>query len=266
MLVGKGDVQALDVRTPEEYSRLGHIPGAWLLPVDLIPSAPAVLPRNRRPILVYCEHGVRSVAACRWLAKAGIAPLLNMSGGMSVWTGPRAFGEGTILGPSSWLLQNADLLPSGGRVIDIAAGRGRHTLLLASAGFQVTAVDRDASALEDLARTANAAGLAVVTGTRDLESAGPLDLGDAIFAIAVVFNYLHRPLFPAILRALAPGGLLLYETFLTGQAERGHPKNPAFLLEPGELATRVSPLTVLRSREGDYGGTLVASIVARREV
>jgi hypothetical protein len=77
-----------------------------------------------------------------------------------------------------------------------------------------------------------------------------------------VFSYLHRPVFPALLRALAPGGLLFYETFLVGQQERGHPKNPAFLLEPGELAARVAPLTVLRSREGDYDGKLVASVVA----
>jgi rhodanese-related sulfurtransferase len=265
-LVDGGAVHVLDVRTPEEYSRLGHIPGAWLLPVDLIPSAPAVLPRSGRPVLVYCEHGVRSVAACRWLARAGVAPLLNMSGGMSTWTGPRAFGEGTLHGPSSWLLQNAGLLPSGGHVLDIAAGRGRHALLLAAARFQVTAIDRDASALEDLARTAEAVGLTVVTMTRDLEIEGPVDLGDALFDVALVFNYLHRPLFPAILRALAPGGLLLYETFLTAKAERGHPKNPAFLLEPGELTARVAPLTVLRSREGEYDGRLVASVVARRDV
>ena len=60
----------LDVRTPGEYAQLGHIPHAWLLPVDLIASAPAVLP-GRSPVLVYCEHGVRSVAASRLLVAAG---------------------------------------------------------------------------------------------------------------------------------------------------------------------------------------------------
>ena len=83
---------------------------------------------------------------------------------------------------------------------------------------------------------------------------------DAIF----VFNYLHRPLMPALRAALKPGGRLFYETFTTRQAERGHPKNPAFLLKDGELAELVAPLTVLRSREGDVDGRFVASIVAER--
>ena len=61
-LLADGRALALDVRTPGEYEGLGHIPGAWLMPVDLVASAPAVLPDDGRPILVYCEHGVRSVA------------------------------------------------------------------------------------------------------------------------------------------------------------------------------------------------------------
>jgi rhodanese-related sulfurtransferase len=264
-LVDAGAVHALDVRTPGEYAGLGHIPGAWLLPVDLIASAPAVLPRDGKPVLVYCEHGIRSVAACRWLAQAGVSPLINMAGGMSAWTGPRDFGEGPVQGPSAWLLQNADLLGAGARVLDVAAGRGRHALLLAAAGLRVTAVDRDAAALEDLARTAARAGVTIVTEVRDLETGEDIDLGDGAFDVVLVFKYLHRPVFPALRRALAPGGLLFYETFLVGQEERGHPKNPAFLLEPGELVSLVAPLTVLRSREGEYDGQLVASVVGRRE-
>ena len=62
-LIEAGAVTVLDVRTPGEYAQLGHIPGAWLMPVDLVASAPAVLPDDGKPVLVYCEHGVRSVAA-----------------------------------------------------------------------------------------------------------------------------------------------------------------------------------------------------------
>ena len=65
-------------------------------------------------------------------------------------------------------------------------------------------------------------------------------------------------------RALAPGGLLLYETFTTAQAARGKPTNPDFLLEPGELVARVAPLEVLRQREGDFEGRMVASVAARK--
>ena len=88
-LVAGGGVQVLDVRTPSEYRNLGHIEGAALLPVDLIACAVATLPRDDRPLLVYCEHGVRSAYAARFLARAGFPQVLNMSGGMSCWRGPR---------------------------------------------------------------------------------------------------------------------------------------------------------------------------------
>ena len=71
-MLAAGEVTVLDVRTPGEYEQLGHIPEAWLLPVDLMASAPAVLPNDDRPVLVYCEHGVRSVAASQLLSAAGI--------------------------------------------------------------------------------------------------------------------------------------------------------------------------------------------------
>lgn len=261
-LLAQGDVVVLDVRTPSEYEELGHIPGAWLLPVDLIASAPAVLPDDRRAVLVYCEHGIRSASAARWLEGAGIANVINMTGGMSRWSGPREHGPGRVRGPSGWLLDNAGLLPRHGRVLDVAAGRGRHALLLAAAGFSVDAVDRDEAALASIARVASAAALDVSTRTQDLEAdrQSPLGSYDAV----LVFNYLHRPLMGALREAVKPGGVLFYETFLAGQAERGHPKNPAFLLQAGELAELVAPLTILRSREGDVDGNLVSSVVARR--
>ena len=80
----------------------------------------------------------------------------------------------------------------------------------------------------------------------------------------LVFNYLHRPLMPALVDALEPGGVLIYETFTVGQAERGHPRNPAFLLGDGELPRLVAPLEVIRERgKGSVDGKLVSSIVAR---
>ncbi|MFN2447059.1 MAG: rhodanese-like domain-containing protein [Vicinamibacterales bacterium] len=253
----------LDVRTPEEFARLGHIPGAWLLPVDLIASAPAVLPPEDRPLIVCCEHGVRSVAAARWLIAAGTANVINMAGGMSNWTGARVFGPQPIAGPAGWLLENAHLLPRRGEILDLACGRGRHALTLAAAGFRVCAIDRDESAVASLSRVAARLELPIDARVVDLET-GTIDLGNASYEAILVFNYLHRPLMPAIVRALVPGGALIYETFTIGQAERGHPRNPAFLLKPGELPTLIAPLTVERSREGEVDGKLVASVVARK--
>jgi SAM-dependent methyltransferase len=167
-------------------------------------------------------------------------------------------------GPSSWLLDNLDLIPRGARVLDVASGRGRHALVLAREGCLVTAIDRDHVALAALAAAADRAGLRVTTAVHDLEADPPVDLGDAAFDAVVVFNYLHRPLMPALVGAVAPGGVLIYETFTLAQAKRGHPKNPAFLLMPGELPALVAPLVVERQREGDYDGRALASVVARR--
>jgi rhodanese-related sulfurtransferase len=260
----EGGITVIDVRTPGEYAELGHLPGALLIPVDLIASAPAVLEQDIESILVYCEHGVRSRTASEVLAAAGIREVLNLAGGMAVWNGPREFGPGIVRGPASWLLENADLLPRGGRVLDVACGRGRHALLLAGAGFDVTAIDRDQEAVARLRAIADRLGFRIAADVIDLETDPPPDLGSQIYDAAVAFNYLHRPLFPVLQAAIKPGGRIFYETFTRPQAERGHPRNPAFLLEAGELPRLIEPFKVLRSREGDIEGRFIASVVAER--
>lgn len=163
--------------------------------------------------------------------------------------------------PSSWLIDNAGLLPRGGQVLDVACGRGRHALWLASEGFDVHAIDRNADAVQFVRETAERLGLSLSCEVVDLETDPPPVLPGPCDAI-LVFNYLHRPLMPALRAALRPGGRLFYETFTTRQAERGHPKNPAFLLNAGELSALVAPLSVIRSREGEFDGRFVASVVA----
>jgi SAM-dependent methyltransferase len=178
--------------------------------------------------------------------------------------GAAAFqGIGPGEAPSSWLLENLDLLARAARTLDVACGRGRHALLLASAGFPVEAVDRDAGLIDGLRATAERLKLPLRAEVRDLET-GAADLGTEAYDLVLVFNYLHRPLFPALVRTLAPGGLLLYETFTVEQARRGKPKNPDFLLEPGELRERVAPLVVLREREGEFEGRMVAGVAAQK--
>jgi SAM-dependent methyltransferase len=164
--------------------------------------------------------------------------------------------------PSGWLVSNAAWLPSRGLVLDVACGRGRNALWLAARGLEVVAVDRDVEALETVAAAAADRHLPVSTVVCDLEAGDPR-LGVARFDAMVVTNYLHRPLFPALLAALRPGAVLIYETFTRQQAERGRPTNPAFLLEPGELRRLVHGLEVLAEREGEVEGRFIASIVAR---
>lgn len=258
-------IAVIDVRTPGEYAQLGHIPGALLIPVDLIASAPAVLEPGTERVLVYCEHGVRSRAASELLSRAGIGDVLNLAGGLEPWRGPREFGPGVVRGPSPWLLENADLLRRGGRVLDVACGRGRHALLLAGAGFDVTAIDRDPDAIARVRATAAGLGLAVAAEVMDLEIDPPPSLGSETYDVVLVFNYLHRPLMPALQSATKVGGRLFYETFTERQAERGHPRNPVFLLKDGELEELLRPFTILRTSAGERDGRFIASVVAERE-
>lgn len=262
-LVAAG-VTVIDVRTPREYAELGHIPGALLIPVDLIASAPAILDEDAGRVLVYCEHGVRSRAAAEILSAAGVGEVLNLAAGLEPWRGPREFGAGVVRGPASWLLENADLLPRGGRVLDVACGRGRHSLLLAGAGFEVTAIDRDEGAIARLRATADRLGFPITTQVIDLETEPPPSLGSQLYDAVLVFNYLHRPLVPMLREATKAGGRIFYETFTGRQAERGHPTNPAFLLKDGEIEGLMKPFRVVRSRAGDIEGRWIASVVAAR--
>lgn len=134
---------------------------------------------------------------------------------------------------SEWVRRFAPLIPPG-EILDLACGSGRHVRLLAREGNPVLAVDRDPEAL------ASAAGSFTTTLQMDLEAHGadeppnwPFEKDR--FAGIVVTNYLHRPLLPLLFASLAPSGVLLYETFASGNERFGKPSNPAFLLQPGEL-------------------------------
>src|SRR4029434_5338583 len=123
----------------------------------------------------------------------------------------------------------ADGVPPGGRLLDLACGKGRHARYFAARGYPVEAVDRDPGILADLKAVRG-----VTTRCADLER-GVWPYSQERFAGIVVANYLHRPLFPDLLLAIAPGGVLIYETFATGNEKFGRPSNPDFLLRPGEL-------------------------------
>ncbi len=132
--------------------------------------------------------------------------------------------------PSAWVKRHLPLVKPGGMVLDLAAGEGRHTAHLLELGFHVTATDRETEAL--------AASFGAEPRCRivamDLETGAPWRLGGGFDAI-VVSLYLHRPLFSDLIAALAPGGVLIYETFMRGNERFGRPTNPDFLLRPNEL-------------------------------
>ena len=136
--------------------------------------------------------------------------------------------------PSPWIARFAELVPAGGRVLDVAAGGGRHTRFFLERGHAVTVVDRDTSGVADLRDDPNVEILEF-----DLEAGEPWPFPGRAFDGVVVTNYLWRPVLPDIVAAVAPGGVLIYETYARGNERFGKPRNPDFLLKPGELLDAV---------------------------
>ena len=161
--------------------------------------------------------------------------------------------------PSSWIVRFGPLVRAGGSVLDLACGRGRHLRWFAARGHPVLGVDRDAEALATLQGVGE-------TLQADIEN-GPWPLAGRQFDAVVVTNYLWRPLLPHILDALAPGGLLLYETFAEGNETVGKPSRPDFLLKHGELLHACATLRVIAYEDGflDPPPRYVQRIAAVRE-
>src|SRR5271163_1833257 len=200
-----------------------------------------------------------------------------MSANVSEWDARhRGSAHNTPAEPASILLEWLPLLPRG-PVLDIASGTGRHTLLLAARGLPVTAADWSGAALDILESRARAAKIRVDRGeSADLaDSQTPgirlmqanlaeIRIPAGSFSMILCLQYLQRSLFPQMARALRPGGVLLFETFTRAQHNYSDgPRNPAYLLEPGELRTAFPGLHTLFYRELNAGQG-IASLVAQK--
>ena len=164
--------------------------------------------------------------------------------------------------PSPFVLALKDRLPGRGRALDVAGGSGRHALLLARLGWQVTLADIAGEGL-DLARAAaEAAGLTLTTLEWDLEHDG---LPPGPWDLILCTHFLHRPLFESWAESLAPGGLLIFEHPTRSNLERHDKPSERFLLEDGELPGLLTGLEVLLYEEGwNESGRHEARLLARR--
>jgi SAM-dependent methyltransferase len=144
--------------------------------------------------------------------------------------------------PSDWIMRWAHLIPAQGTVLDVACGRGRHVRWLHAQGFALTAVDRNGEALAAIGGLADCV-------QADIED-GPWPFAGQAFDGVVVTHYLWRPRLPDIVAAVAPGGVLLYETFAQGNESVGKPSRPDFLLQPGELLAACAGLRVVAYEDG----------------
>jgi SAM-dependent methyltransferase len=144
--------------------------------------------------------------------------------------------------PSDWIQRWTHLVPAGGAVLDVACGAGRHMRWFSRHGHPVTGVDRAPAAVAAVAGLGEAV-------QADIEN-GPWPFGGRMFAGVVVTNYLWRPLMPTLLESVAPGGVLIYETFTSGNETVGKPSRPDFLLQPGELLRACDTLRVVAFEDG----------------
>lgn len=160
---------------------------------------------------------------------------------------------------SAWVQRWSHLVPSGGSVLDVACGHGRHMRWFAQRGHAVTGVDRSPEAIEAV----QPLGRAVLA---DIEN-GPWPFEGERFDAVIVTHYLWRALLPTLADSLAEGGVLIYETFATGNESVGKPSRPDFLLQPGELLQASQGLHVVAYEDGfcDHPERFIQRVAAVRK-
>lgn len=159
---------------------------------------------------------------------------------------------------SEWVQRWSHLVLPQAAVLDVACGRGRHLHWFQRLGHPVTGIDRNPEAVQAAATLGEAI-------AADLENA-PWPLPGRLFGAVVVTNYLWRPLLPTLVQSLDPGGVLLYETFASGNETVGRPARADFLLQPGELLAACASLQVVAYENGflDRPARFVQRIAAVR--
>lgn len=254
----------IDVRHASAFAS-GHLPRSGQLAPEEFEARRHELPPSDTPILVVATDAVEAERAAHALSVLAYrdvswleAPVTALQDQGWVRGAPERMWR-----PASFLESTIDRIPRG-RALDLACGAGREAVYLALKGFDVEAWDRDPDALRRCADLARRHGVRVELVERDLETGDP-GLAEARYPLVACFRYLHRPLFPAIARALAPGGHLVYETYRVGQEQFGRPKRARFLLEPGELRRSFADLEILTYEEpSPPGGPFTARLHARR--
>ena len=270
-LAALAGARVLDVRDEDAFAR-GHVEGAGRVSPGEFGVRRFELPSRETPVLVVHDSPARARAAAEALAPLGFAhvawldrPLADEPSGLAsrapaarLWS-PSAFIEYQARRAGDRRSATAP-----GRALDLACGSGRAAVFLALEGWQAQGWDADESAVDRARVLASRHGVSARFVAMDLEAAPPPG-PEQPFDLIVVVRYLHRPLFPWIERALAPGGVLLYETFRVGQERFGPPRRGRHLLRAGELLTAFPSLTVEHHEETEPGTPpLLARLVARK--
>jgi SAM-dependent methyltransferase len=180
--------------------------------------------------------------------------------------------------PGAWLIPDPflprvfseyilPLFPHGGSALDLAGGAGRHAIWLAQQDWKVTLIDISETGVEQARQNAGplASHIQFVVDDLTCFKAAQTEF-EARFEVVMAFFYLERKIFSEIVKAVRPGGLLVYKTLTLEQAKLADgPKNPAHLLNPGELLQLADGLRILHYQE-EVAEKATAELVARKEI
>lgn len=254
----------LDVRSAQAFAA-GHALAAGRVERATFRARRMELPARDEAVIVMHDEPAEACAAAQRLGELGYVRVAWLERPLAEDPDGRASSApaARLWSPSPFLERVLPLIPRG-RALDLACGSGRASVFLAHAGFAVEGWDHDPSALELARAFAERESVTATFRAVDLEAGEPPEIPEA-FDLVVVLRYLHREVFPWIERALAPGGVLVYETFRRGQEHFGHPTKPRHLLEPGELRDAFPSLTVEIDEETPASAPpVLARILARR--
>lgn len=263
------EVALLDVR-PEADFLNSHAAGAAGIPLEELAARVHELPPANASISITDTDPQRARQAADFLGQRGHAVVIvPWDAAAAIASGPsrvRLWRPNSFLGEALRLIREQEQYGSArrGRAMDVACGTGRDSVYLAIEGYEVLAVDLLPDALQHATDLASRTGVRIQTAMVDLEHGAALPPGE--FDLVTVFRYLHRPLFPALRNAVAPGGYVVYETFHDRNRETGQrPGNPAHLLQTGELAQAFAGFEILIARDPvERDGRFFSSLLAHR--
>lgn len=262
----EGTPAIIDLRSTAHQAR-ERPPGAVPLSLEDLTERAYLLPPRRRPLVVVADtpqqaaHATRALERAERIVRTFVDPewreVLGIETGAPTRT--RLWEPSPLVErfTREWASQ-----VTGRDALDVACGTGRNAVHLALHGFDVTGIDHLPDALDRARDLAHRSGVRIHTRHEDLERSGVLT--GVQVDVVVVVRYLDRNLFPALAAALRPGGMLVYETFTVEQRRLGHPRNPLYMLQPGELRAAFSALEILWDDEDWHDGAHTAQLIARR--
>ena len=256
----------LDVRSEADFL-IAHPAGAVGIPLEQLAARVHELPARGKSLAITDSDPHRMSRAGKFLRERGhVVTEVAWQTDVATESGPS---RARLWEPSAFLVEALQAIrridPShSGQAIDVACGTGRDAVFLAGEGYDVLAVDVLPDAIGRAAELAARSGVALATRVFDLEAAASLPAGP--FQLVTVFRYLHRPLFPALRQATAPGGFVVYETFHERNLDTGlRPRSPEHLLRTGELACQFPGFDILIARDAvERDGRFFSHLLARR--